>query len=49
MISQVIFFYILKTKHLDAKDALLENLPIFGICLELIEVEVTDESVEQVS
>ena len=37
----------LRVKNLDARDVLVENLPIFESCPDLIEVEMTDENVEQ--
>ena len=40
-------FDTLKAKHPDARDVSVENLLIFESCLDLIEVEVTDENVEQ--
>ena len=40
-------FDTLKAKHLDARAVSVENLSIFESCQDLIEVEVTDENVEQ--
>ena len=40
-------FDTLKAKHPDARDVPVENLPTFESCPDLIEVEVTDENVEQ--
>ena len=40
-------FDTLKVKHPDARDVLVENLPTFESCPDLIEVEVAGENVEQ--
>ena len=42
-----LLFDTLKAKHPDARDIPVENLPTFESCPYLIEVEVTDENVEQ--